>query len=533
MYIEPNTVVKLCANTGLNNRYTDTMDFNDVNAQSEWFNNKVKFTLDNNSYQRVNIGVFRAALSADDCMYCDYMMFQNTSYSGKWIYAFINRVEYVANDRCDIYFEIDVLQTFWFNWNFLECFVEREHVEDDTVGANTTDEGLTTGNEYVIVSTNSVECGSMQVQIIATDTPDDISTAYWTNKNHTRNNIFAGVEEFSGVSANSADVIGAELNKFAKAGKSEAIIQMGEYPSILDECNENNNWTLTKTYSFIRNNELGADNYGGKYTPKNNKLYCYPYNILVGTNLQGETHNFKWEEFKDPATAEFAMLGVRFPTPQLALYPTAYRGISADYDSALNLASFPVCAWNNDYYANWLAQNQYRMSNALVTAGISGVSSIVNSGIQGAIKGGSVGASVGVAGGAAEAGLNVFNTIRDLNTESKSASIMPDNLGGGLARSTLNAVYTFQYHFRIYQMSCRAEYLKIIDDYFELFGYKINRIKIPTHSRPHWNFIKTVGCKIRGNLPAMIQAQICDIFDKGVTLWKNGTVIGDYSQNNH
>ena len=66
-----------------------------------------------------------------------------------------------------------------------------------------------------------------------------------------------------------------------------------------------------------------------------------------------------------------------------------------------------------------------------------------------------------------------------------------------------------------------------------MFGYKINRIKIPTHSRPHWNFIKTVGCRIRGNLPAMIQAQICDIFDKGVTLWKNGTVIGDYSQNNH
>ena len=39
MYIEPNTTVKLCGNTGLNNTYTDTMDFNDVNAQSEWFNN--------------------------------------------------------------------------------------------------------------------------------------------------------------------------------------------------------------------------------------------------------------------------------------------------------------------------------------------------------------------------------------------------------------------------------------------------------------------------------------------------------------
>ena len=40
-----------------------------------------------------------------------------------------------------IYFQIDSWQTFMFNVQVKECFVEREHVNNDAIGENLIDEG--------------------------------------------------------------------------------------------------------------------------------------------------------------------------------------------------------------------------------------------------------------------------------------------------------------------------------------------------------------------------------------------------------
>lgn len=58
-----------------------------------------------------------------------YVMYQNENYSSKWFYAFIIGMEYV-NDNCtNIYIKQDVWQTWQFDIQYLQSFVEREMID--------------------------------------------------------------------------------------------------------------------------------------------------------------------------------------------------------------------------------------------------------------------------------------------------------------------------------------------------------------------------------------------------------------------
>ena len=62
-----------------------------------------------------------------------------------------------------------------------------------------------------------------------------------------------------------------------------------------------------------------------------------------------------------------------------------------------------------------------------------------------------------------------------------------------------------------------------------MYGYAVNEIKVPNiHQRPQWNFVKTEGCVVTGNVPNAIRTTIEQIFDSGVRFWNNGDNIGKY-----
>ena len=62
-------------------------------------------------------------------------------------------MEYVNENWTRIFFETDVFQTWQFQIDYKQSFVEREHVNDDTIGLHTIPENVETG-EYVTNSTN-------------------------------------------------------------------------------------------------------------------------------------------------------------------------------------------------------------------------------------------------------------------------------------------------------------------------------------------------------------------------------------------
>lgn len=77
-----------------------------------------------------------------------------------------------------------------------------------------------------------------------------------------------------------------------------------------------------------------------------------------------------------------------------------------------------------------------------------------------------------------------------------------------------------------------AEYKEILNQYFDLFGYKENKIRrLIFHDRERWNYIKTKGLNVSGKVPHIVRETYKTIFDNGVFLFHDDKV-GDFSGKN-
>ena len=144
------------------------------------------------------------------------------------------------------------------------------------------------------------------------------------------------------------------------------------------------------------------------------------------------------------------------------------------------------------------------------------------------LKLGAVGAGMGLA----TMGGNLINLAREQHLAKTQANMVSDQVHGNLnAGDFLWAKYKSA--FTYLPMSIKAEYARCIDEFFSQFGYKCNRVKVPNITgRRNWNYVKTVGCYIDGDIPQADMEELKNMFDRGVTFWHNPATFADYSQNN-
>lgn len=154
----PNTVVKILKGIELDRDLENTYRFASLSAQQNFFSSpkRVKFQLENLQYLRTGENSIKVELKTAALYDCNYLMFQNTGYSDasgrtRWFYAFIDRVDYVNEATSEIFYTIDPMQTWLFDFKFADCMVEREHVRDDTIGANIVAEPVTAGQYIKVV----------------------------------------------------------------------------------------------------------------------------------------------------------------------------------------------------------------------------------------------------------------------------------------------------------------------------------------------------------------------------------------------
>ena len=143
------------------------------------------------------------------------------------------------------------------------------------------------------------------------------------------------------------------------------------------------------------------------------------------------------------------------------------------------------------------------------------------------------GKAIDVTGTQSHIAVGVVSKATDLIGQFRQASLMPNIEGGGNNNGDVNYAGGCN-SFVFYRMRCRLENLKIIDDYFTKFGYKVIRVKKPnvTTSRFNHFYIKIgQGEKaISGNVPK----EGLDVLNKqlscGITIWKSLTDIGKYEE---
>lgn len=515
----PNGTVKLLTSVSLDMNYRDTFYFENVNAQTEFFSLKARYTF--NEFVPIRIpNAVSVPITADQCYNCSYMMFQNTNFNNKWFYAFITEVEWVSEHNCLIHYVIDDLQTWFFEMRIPPCFVEREHVNNDEIGRNIVPESLETG-DYVIKNISRTTFFNDYDIIIASTVNEQAMPAFGAKYG----GIYSGLTFLIFESASDANNY---IEKVTAANKSNAIVAVFMMPS--EFVAQAGTYTgVTKNVSKPKNNSSLANG----YIPRNKKLFTYPYNFLYVTNLNGNSAEYRYEFFEieqgtgvgDPLSNCRFVIGMdTTPNPSAYLVPVNYKtqpssdGDVLNYNEKFTMDGFPQCAWASDAYKAWLAQNGSSNQLAVMSAAFSGVSGAVGSAMSGNV--------LGAVNSVVNSGFSIAQTLN----QKKVASTMPPQAHGAASNSVLMSQQIKDFWF--YQMTVDKEFARIIDDYFDMFGYAVHEVKTPNiKGRECWNYIKTNECKITGNLPSTAQRNIENMFNAGIRFW-HGDYIGQYYRRN-
>lgn len=532
MAITPSTTVHLLS-VPFENDYKNVVYWESKAAQTSGMLNRKKHTFNDFTYQRKD-SVIRIPAHIDTIEDCNYVMYLNASHTNKWFYAFIIKKEYVNDSVTAVYIETDVYNTYCFDVRVLQSFVEREHCADDTIGSNTIPEGLELG-EYIssLFRPDPLSGGNEKYIVIAsTSTPggDDVVCG-------TYGGIFSGVGYFMYKTPEAAS---AAIKLLSDAGKDEGIQSIFMCPDWMfnDDAEDGSIGWSNEVYTYDKTLDTRPDEgdvLGESYIPLNNKLFTYPYCFHLVSNNNGSDAVYHYELFDKNSDIKFRTVGAITPGCSIRCYPLNYAGQPENYDAGINLNKIPICNWNTDAYTNWMTQNAISVNSSGAAAVVNAATSIFNGALQGILTG-AVGGTPGmVAGGIAggvTGGISGATQIASVIGEVEKRKIMPPQSSGNINCGDVS--YSLgRTMFCHYRMSIKDEYARIIDDYFHKYGYKTNKVKTPNkaHRSTFW-YTKTIDVCINGDVPANDMAKFKDIYNKGVTFWRDMATVEDYSSTN-
>ena len=282
--------------------------------------------------------------------------------------------------------------------------------------------------------------------------------------------------------------------------------------------------TTPQQYQYDTNKITTLDT----YSPVNNKLKCFPYMYLLVSNNTGQTNILHYEKFSDASQCSFLVQGCLTPGCSISLSPLNYNNVVLNYNEAISLGKYPICNYTTDMYTNWLTQNSVNVLGTTMTTDDLNLASTITSSTIGAITSGATGNMAGV-------GLSIGNALVGIGESmiaKKQHNMISPAINGNInSGDIVNSAGRNSFYF--YNMSIKREYAKIIDKYFSMYGYKVNEVKVPNITgRLNWNYVKTIGCNIIGDIPQLDMNKIKQLFDKGITFWHNPSTFLDYSQNN-
>ena len=500
----------LAKNIKLDKNYKSVLNYNEdqmISLMSETSN--LVYFANNYTFIRER-GSIQVNAPYSQCVQANYLAFQNPDYSGKYFFAFIDEIKYLSQNASEIIYTIDVWTTWFSYWTAKACLVLREHVIDDTVGANTVPESLELG-EYIINA--HLRDTSLRSGGVVLATPVLPTQPTHANIGAQYGGIYSGYKYW----VYSNDDMTSIIQNMADNNASDAIISLFIAPSFLLETVSSGSHVIKQT-STPATYDLGVSPITtlNGYTPINQKLKTYPFCYIEASNGAGANAIYQQELFSttnSDGDYVFRVFGVLTPGCSIKCVPINYKGSEVNTDEGINLGKFPQCSWSADMYTNWITQNGVNVATNLIGSTFELATGKVQSGLTGLI--------------------NSMDQVR-------RAQMIPPQTGGNInSGDILTAMTDNTFHF--YRMTIKYEFAERIDQYFNRLGYRVNKVKIPNMAnRTNYNFVQVaqeenVAYPNNYNnicLPAKALDQINSLFRNGVTIWNNHGNFGDYSVTN-
>lgn len=529
-------------------------------------------------------------------------------------YAFVDQINYINENTSEIVFTIDYLMTYMFDFKVQPSFVEREHSETDYMFEHHVEEGLDTG-EYVRQSgatlVNFSDCdigiactidfynlppfkpyGTLNdeypyvcfVKNIPALNANGWTLAYqpnmtdravqfdpkWFQYNYgtMQAGVFQGYTMYRFPKNNSEQVAEflAALSRLGVADSVKMIVPIPKNlvtvkytkPFVFTSDSHNPSASVTVNVDIIESSsELHAFTLQVKYDTfykkvKNNKCFCAPYVKPCLYNYEGGLVEYRPELFanlagqKKPTTTSyaFAYSAVTGSDTLIRAWPQYYEQGISEY--SLELTGFPLGSWGYSVFDNWYAQNRNSLNWQYAGAAIG---LLTSAGIGIATYGAStaaiplITAAGNLAGGVASVG-KLVGSVQD-------KKVLPNTVQGQIGNTSFNIANNMKAFAGVVYI-CTDDYIKIIDDYFTMYGYASHEVKVPNvfanKGRPYFNYLKTqnvtlVPVKDAGNITKYLSSEaintISAILDNGITFWNcsklSGTTpieVGDYTVDN-
>lgn len=462
--------------------------------------------------------------------------------SNKDYYIFITETEWLSNRTVVLHYEYDYFQTYCYQMDFKKSMIEREHVKDDTFGKWLNDEGFDTG-ERIVQSVVNLNGGSSDRVFCLSirDTRDVLSTGSNSKTPLPQLTTFNTYERSATIVAiQDASELSWILNQVAKANRLSAVSGLYTVPSsTLALYNKATcyDWdtgdavgyylTAGSSTAFI-NAVVKPSNIDG-YTPKNNKCFLYPYCYVNISNSNGGNLIGRFEYSKNKNQVEISYRQFIIEGIPSYLWLTNYNGFDKNLDNTLTTNDHVQIPWTADSYATYSASNKYTMINDrrqhqidyAYNTGKVAISSIFSGDFMGAIT------------STADNTMQLFSYENNLNATINDIKNTPPSMQGTFCGNANNLIGDIGFKAELVTIS--AENIKTIDEYFTMYGYKVNHIEDISSvmtTRQNWNYVKTVGANIVGNCPLDAINTVKQMFNNGTTLWHSLPTMYQYSMPN-
>lgn len=526
-----------------------TIDFSSASARDAYFTSNsqvanICFTAFNGNatyireHDVITVGISADALDSAGVNYCRFI---NPQAGNFFRYAFIDEIEYVAPETSRLHIRVDAFVSNIGNINLGQCFVEREHVADDTRGLHTLPETISSEN-MVCNSVLYDLCPDLAGFTKAGFNANYFAAIFMTKPTFT---VPGNYDSYIGGNANccyiiapeSIDDLGALIDFLTDNNLSNAIVgiiplirgfvtatEVDLPAEVASEVGFSKVYTITDT----SNSKYGVTLYSSfgaldGYTPHNKKLYTYPYNYIKVMSASGAETNLEYEKL--PGTNDnFIVSYSASLSPTLSIAPEYYNGVTKPVDKIVSYSQFSPIAYTVDTYSQWYAQNKNVVDLTLYTK----AGAIARSGF-GALSAQNTQQALGAAGNVLDSTLNAMQWLASVMDMQRR----PDEIKGTVTGNAL--IYQSRAGVKVLDMCVKAEYAELIDRYFDCYGYNVSITKTPQiNSRPHYNFCKTAGSNVFGAMPEDHKEQIDRLFNDGITVWhiSSGGSYGTYDANN-
>lgn len=495
------TIIKMYKGIPWDSEYANIRLFDTPVQRDSFLENHIIGQWSNCSVVKLG-SVIKLTGQINNVLTANYLSFVNSGVgsvgSERVFYAFITAVDYINNNTIQITYSIDWIQTYLFEFDLGECYVEREHVNDDTPGKYVLEEGLETGEMAIFKAKDHTFRKAMRMLSLS-----QAATSVTLGKTK---GILSGVEYRSSNYDGDLSYIETALTQLNTSGESNEVVDlcMCTAPMI--------NSPNGMHESFNVENSGNLFSFGNQqYTAENNKMQCFPYKFMTIDNYEGSVQQYRYENFADDAMS-FAIEGTDMPKPCMECFPINYMGWRGSSESpntcqqmSVMFTNFPEIPWTSDTFRAWISQN-----SATLIGGAA--SKVVQAGVGAAML------ATGNLAGAALLTSSVMGAAQ-MSENIQQHKIHSEELQGSIPSAGMS-YFRDTIGFRETHYCIKPDMARRIDMYFTRYGYIINAVKTPNiRGRQFLNYVKCRKAIVTGDIAVDAENAMIGALINGTTFW--------------